>query len=136
VSRAKTRSLVSAPTTAPDVVWPSSAAAVCSAPLPGETPVPQQQSTVTRNLTRIEALAHRLAFRPVGALRFLAMARHHYAIVTKKTRGGRLVEVAHEYRSRGEADIASLRLVAYHPPDRVLAVTVERDLAVGDVLPA
>jgi hypothetical protein len=64
------------------------------------------------------------------------MARHHYAIVTKPTRGGRRIEVAHEYRSRGEADIASLRLVAHHGIDAVAAVTVERELSAGDLLPA
>lgn len=93
------------------------------------------QSTVTLTLTRIEALALGLAFRAAAALRFLAMARHHYAIVTKKTRVGRLVELAHEYRSRGEADIASLRLVFHHGIDAVAAVTVERELSAGDVLP-
>jgi hypothetical protein len=63
------------------------------------------------------------------------MVRRHYATVTKQVRGGRRVELAHEYRSRGEADIASLRLVAYHGIVAVAAVTVERELSAGDVLP-
>jgi hypothetical protein len=64
------------------------------------------------------------------------MTKHHYALVTKKTRAGRLVERVLPFQTRGEADKASLRLVAYHPIDAVDAVTVERRLAVGDVLPA
>ncbi len=64
------------------------------------------------------------------------MARHHYTIVSKKTRGGRLIERATEYPSRGEADMASLRLIRQHGLDAVAAVTVDRELVVGDVLPA
>jgi hypothetical protein len=59
------------------------------------------------------------------------MARHHY---TKKTRGGRLIERAMEYPSRGEAGIASLRLIRQHGLDAVAVVTVERELRAGDLL--
>jgi hypothetical protein len=61
--------------------------------------------------------------------------RHHFAIVAKRTKQGRRIEYALEYPSRGEADIASLRLIRQHGPDAVDAVTVERRLAVRDVLP-
>jgi hypothetical protein len=64
------------------------------------------------------------------------MARHHYTVVSKKTRGGRLIERATEYPSRGEADIASLGLIRQHGLDAVAAVTVERELHAGDLLQA
>jgi hypothetical protein len=64
------------------------------------------------------------------------MARRHYAIVSKKTRGGRVVEQAVEHPSRSEADIASLRLMREHGFSAVAAVTVERELRAGDLLPA
>jgi hypothetical protein len=64
------------------------------------------------------------------------MARHHYTIVSKKTRGGRLIEHATEYPSRGEAEIGSLRLIRQHGLNAVAAVTVERELSAGDMLPA
>jgi hypothetical protein len=60
--------------------------------------------------------------------------RHHFAIVAKRTKQGRRIEYALEYPTRGEADKASLRLVAHHPIDAADAVTVERK-AVGEVLP-
>jgi hypothetical protein len=62
--------------------------------------------------------------------------RHHFAIVARRTKQGRRIEYALEYPSRGEANIASLRLIRQHGLDAVDAVTVERKLTVGDVLPA
>jgi hypothetical protein len=63
-----------------------------------------------------------------------AAPRHHYAIAVEKVRGGYKVLTAVEHRSRGEADKGSLRLLLRFKD--VDAVTLDRELADGEVLPA
>lgn len=57
---------------------------------------------------------------------------HHYAFVPEKTRKGIRVSHVMEYRSRGEADIASLRLAGRHGDGS--AASIEGPLVDGDLI--
>jgi len=56
--------------------------------------------------------------------------RYHYAIAVERVRGGYKAVIAIEYRSRGEADKGSLRLMAHH--EDTAAITLDH----GEVLDA
>lgn len=60
--------------------------------------------------------------------------RHHYAIAVRKVRGGYKIVLSVPYRSRGEADIGSLRLMANY--EETAAITLDRELVNGEVLSA
>jgi len=59
-------------------------------------------------------------------------ARRHYAFTVKKVKGGFEVANVLEYPSRGEANLASLRLVGRYGSGE--AITLDRELHNGDVL--
>jgi hypothetical protein len=62
------------------------------------------------------------------------VGRHHYAIAFRKVRGGYKVILSVQYRSRGEADIGSLRLMVHY--EDTAAITLDRELVWGEVLSA
>jgi hypothetical protein len=60
--------------------------------------------------------------------------RYHYAFALKRTRGGYQVSHVLDYASRGQADIASLKLLAEHGD--AASIKLDRELANGEVLDA
>jgi len=60
--------------------------------------------------------------------------RYHYAIALKRVKGGYKVSHLLDYASRGQADIASLRLLVEHGDAG--SITLDRELVNGEVLAA
>ncbi len=60
--------------------------------------------------------------------------RYHYAFALTKVKGGYKVSRVLDYASRGQADIASLRLLVEHGDAG--SITLDRELANGEVLSA
>jgi hypothetical protein len=60
--------------------------------------------------------------------------RHRYAFALERVKGGYKVSHVLDYASRGQADIASLRLLLEHGDSS--SITLERELVNGEVLDA
>jgi len=60
--------------------------------------------------------------------------RYHYAFALTKVKGGYKVSRLLDYASRGQADIASLRLLVEYGDAG--SITLDRELVNGEVLPA
>ena len=60
--------------------------------------------------------------------------RYHYAFALRKVKGGYKVSHVLDYASRGQADIASLRLLVEHGDAG--SITLERELIKGEILSA